>query len=243
MQPQRLAEHAAQKFGVELSPTNSEQLAIYAREMLDWNEHRANLTAITDPDAVETRHFLDSISLLGHIQVPPNARLIDVGTGAGFPGLVLKIIRPDITLTLMDSVGKKTAFLSHMVETLQLSNVQVVTSRAEDAGQNKTHREKYDVVVARAVAHLPVLAEYLLPLSKVGGICVAMKGESAAREIDEAAYALKTLGGKVIANHRVELPGVDEAHYLIVMEKIRPTPAQYPRQAGTPSKRPLLPQS
>lgn len=243
MQPQRLAENAAQKFGVELSPAISEQFSTYARDMLDWNENRANLTAITDPDAVETRHFLDSISLLGHVAIPQNARLIDVGTGAGFPGLVLKIIRPDIALTLMDSVGKKTAFLSHMVETLQLSNVQVVTSRAEDAGQNTAHREKYEVVVARAVAHLPVLAEYLLPLCKVGGICVAMKGESAAREFDEAAYALETLGGKGIANHRVELPGVDEAHYLIVIEKIRPTPAQYPRQAGTPAKRPLFPQS
>ncbi|MBI5928134.1 MAG: 16S rRNA (guanine(527)-N(7))-methyltransferase RsmG [Chloroflexi bacterium] len=243
MQLQRLAENAAQKFEVELSPNICEQLATYAREMLDWNENRANLTAITDPDAVETRHFLDSISLFRHIQIPQNARLIDVGTGAGFPGLVLKIIRPDIVLTLMDSVGKKTAFLSQMVEVLQLANVQVVTSRAEDAGRSKTHREKYDVVVARAVAHLPVLSEYLLPLCKVGGICVAMKGESAAKEINEATYALKTLGGKVVANHRVELPGVDEAHYLIVIEKIRSTPAQYPRQAGTPSKHPLLPQS
>lgn len=240
MQFQHLAEQSAALFGVELNDATLAQLTTYAREMLDWNENRANLTAITDPVAVETRHFLDSISLLGHVEVSQNARLIDVGTGAGFPGLVLKIIRSDIALTLMDSVGKKTTFLSHMVETLKLDNIQVVTARAEDGGQNKAHREKYDVVVGRAVAHLPVLAEYLLPFCKVGGRCVAMKGESAAREIDEATYALKILGGKVIANHRVELSGVEDAHYLIVIEKIRPTPAEYPRQAGKPSKNPLL---
>ena len=241
MQFQRLAEQSATLFGVELNDAALAQLTTYAREMLDWNENRANLTAITDPAAVETRHFLDSISLLGHLEIPQNSRLIDVGTGAGFPGLVLKIIRPDISLTLMDSVGKKTAFLSHMVETLKLDKVQVVTARAEDGGQNKAYREKYDVVVARAVAHLPVLAEYLLPFCKVGGRCVAMKGESAAREIEEAAHALKILGGKVVANHQVALPGVEDAHYLIVIEKIRPTPSEYPRQAGKPSKNPLLP--
>jgi 16S rRNA (guanine527-N7)-methyltransferase len=240
LQLQLLAEQSTTRFGVELNDAILTQLASYAREMLDWNENRANLTAITDPAAVETRHFLDSISLLGHLEIPQNARLIDVGTGAGFPGLVLKIIRPDIALTLMDSVGKKTAFLSHVVETMKLDKVQVVTARAEDAGQNKAHREKYEVVVARAVAHLPVLVEYLLPFCKVGGRCVAMKGESASREIEEAGHALKILGGKVVANHRVELPAVEDAHYLIVIEKIRPTPSEYPRQAGKPSKNPLL---
>jgi 16S rRNA (guanine527-N7)-methyltransferase len=239
LQRERLAERSFALFGVELNATALDQLAVYERELLAWNAERANLTAITDPDAVETRHFLDSISLLGCVEFARNARVVDVGTGAGFPGLALKIIRPDLHVTLIDSVGKKTAFLMHMVKMLRLDNVRVLTVRAEDAGQDAAHREAYDLAVARAVAYLPTLVEYLLPLCRVGGCCVAMKGESAAQEVEEAAFALETLGGRVAGMHRVVLPETDENHQLVVIEKVRPTPPSYPRPAGRPTKRPL----
>ncbi len=166
-------------------------------------------------------------------------RVVDVGAGAGFPGLPLKIVRPQIQLTLLEATGKKTAFLEHVAAELKLSGTNVVNLRAEEAGQNSAHREQYDVVLARAVAHMPILAEYLLPLCKVGGRCIAMKGESAAAEIALAENALRLLGGRFVENIPIQLPHVAETHHLVVIEKIAPTPHHYPRKPGVPSKKPL----
>ena len=210
----------------------------YRDLLLTWNAH-TNLTAITDPFGVTVRHFLDSLLLLRVVNPPDGARLIDVGTGAGFPGLPLAIVKPAIKVTLLEATGKKTAFLAEVVRALGLPNVTILTSRAEDAGQMVDQREHYDLVTARAVAQLSILTEYLLPLCRVGGQCIALKGESAAAEIDAASPAIRLLGGKVARLEKVTLPHVADPHYLIVIDKIAPTPALYPRRTGVPSKKPL----
>jgi 16S rRNA (guanine527-N7)-methyltransferase len=234
-----LPDSAQELLGIELSEAQRGAFERYADEMVQWNEHRANLTAITEPRAVEIRHFLDSLSVVRAVPLIDGMRLIDVGTGAGFPGLPLKILHPNIHLALLEATGKKTAFLQHMADTLGLSGVTVVNARAEDAGRDPAHREAYDVVVARSVARMPVLMEYLLPFAKVGGVCVAMKGEGAAEEAGTAKKALRILGGKVTGIVPINLPDVAETHYLIVIEKIAATPAQYPRRPGVPAKQPL----
>jgi 16S rRNA (guanine527-N7)-methyltransferase len=178
---------------------------------------------------------------MGHFIFARGQRVMDVGTGAGFPGLVLKIVRPDLTLTLVDSVGKKTTFLTHVTERLSLDNVQILTARAEDLGQNPQHREGYEVVMARAVAQLPTLAEYLLPLCRVGGVCLAMKGENLPEELAAAQSALKILGGNARPPIPIQLPEGEQRHYLLFIDKQRPTPSAYPRRAGVPRKTPLGP--
>lgn len=237
---QRLREQALDLFEIELDTPKLHQLQHYVDLMLGWE---ANLTAITEPEAIAVKHLLDSMSLLYHIDFLPGSQVADVGTGAGFPGLVLKILRPDLSLTLIESVGKKTAFLSHVVETLKLERVQVVTARAEDVGQDLAHRERYDYVVARAVAYLPTLAEYLLPLCKVGGRAIAMKGGSALNEVADASAAIEVLGGKFSTLHSVALPTIEEPHILVVLDKVKLTPTAFPRRAGLPSKRPIEPEA
>ncbi len=236
---ERLAAAAQRLFGITLSAEQQTQFAQYAAELEAWNKSRANLTAITAIEAVEVRHFLDSLSVLSAVNPPQGASLIDVGTGAGFPGVPLRLVRPDLRLTLLEATGKKIAFLQHLATLLGIEGVQFLHARAEEAGQMPDQREQYDVVVARAVAHMPVLAEYLLPLVRVGGQCVAMKGESAEREVREAANALRILGGRVAQLTSVNLPDVAEPHYLIVIDKIAATPRPYPRKPGTPAKKPL----
>ncbi len=233
-----LPQAARELVGLDLSADQQHTFEQYAQLLEEWSP-RVNLTAITEPLAVEIRHFLDSISVLRAVQLPPGTRAIDVGAGAGFPGLPLRIVCPEVHLTLLEATGKKTAFLQLVVDRLGLTNTDVVNLRAEDAGQLPAHREQYDVVMARAVARLPILAEYLLPLCKVGGRCVALKGESATVEIEAAAQALKRLGGRLGQLIKVELPHVSEAHYLIVLEKVAATPLHYPRKPGTPAKKPL----
>jgi 16S rRNA (guanine527-N7)-methyltransferase len=225
--------------GIELTAEQQAAFERYERELVEWNESRVNLTAITEPLAVEMRHFLDSLSVLRVVQPAAGARMIDVGTGGGFPGIPLKIVCPSLNLTLLEATGKKTAFLEHVVKELKLNNVKVVQARAEEAGQNPAHREQYDLVVARAVAFMPTLVEYLLPLAKIGGRCIAMKGESAAQEVALAENALRLLGGRLQQLTAIELPHVAETHYLTVFDKIAATPAQFPRRPGTPSKTPL----
>ena len=158
----RLQSQARRLFNLTLTDQQLAQMQVYARELVDWNATRTNLTAITEPNDVQIRHFLDSLSVF-ILDIPKNGIVADVGTGAGFPGLVLKIVRPDIHLTLIESVGKKTEFLTHMVNTLGLTNVRVLQERAEDVGQDGNYREKFDFVIARSVAYMPVLVEYLLP--------------------------------------------------------------------------------
>lgn len=236
IQRERLSQHAKSLFQIDLSPQQLEQLDTYAEEMVKWE---SNLTSIVEPEAIEVKHFLDSMSLLAYLNIQASAKVADIGTGAGFPGLVLKILRPDLSLALIESVGKKTAFLEYMVEKLKLENVEVVRARAEEVGQHIDYREQYDWVVARAVAILPALVEYLLPLCKVDGYCVAMKGPSALTEVGQAKEAIETLGGKFSTLHNVPLPNLDTLHILVVIAKIRNTPSAFPRIAGIPTKRPI----
>ncbi len=224
--------------GLELNAEVQRAFSRYADELLAWNE-TTNLTAITDPEAIEMRHFLDSLSVMLAVPLLPGQRVIDVGTGAGFPGLPLRLIAPQIELTLLESTAKKTHFLQHIVDLLRLKNIRIVNARAEDAGQDAADRERHDVVLARAVAQMPVLSEYLLPLCKVGGRCIALKGENAAAEVQQAENALRILGGRLEKILSVELPQVAETHHLVVIEKVAATPPQYPRRAGMPTKRPL----
>ncbi len=226
------------QLGVRLSAAQLDVLARYEQELVDWNT-RFNLTAIRTPQEVRTKHFLDSLTCLLALRDTPPDRLVDVGTGAGFPGIPLKIIYPKMALTLVESVGKKADFCRHVVHTLGLSGVEVVQDRAEVLGHFPAHREKYDWAVARAVAILPVLAEYLLPLVRVGGSMLAMKGESGPAEAHAAENALRLLGGHLRQLVPVTLPGVVEERYLVVIDKIAATPAAYPRRVGLPAKKPL----
>jgi 16S rRNA (guanine527-N7)-methyltransferase len=220
---------------------NSRQVAAlhkYEQELLDWNA-RFNLTAIRDIEAIRVKHFLDSMTcLLAMRESIPN-RLIDVGTGAGFPGIVLKIIYPNLRLTLVESVSKKADFCQHVVKLLCLDGVDVLTARAEEVGQALAHRQQYDWAVARSVATLPVLVEYLLPLVKVGGHALAQKGESAHAEAQTAEHAMQLLGGRLRQLLPVTLPGVADERYLVVIDKVAATPPAYPRRTGMPAKNPI----
>ncbi|MBL8044886.1 MAG: 16S rRNA (guanine(527)-N(7))-methyltransferase RsmG [Anaerolineales bacterium] len=228
--------------GLELTPAQVSAFQTLSDELRAWNE-KVNLTAITQPNDIQIKHFLDSLTLLRAMPLLANTqpvRVMDVGTGAGFPGLPLKIICPHIQLTLLEATGKKTAFCQHMVETLKLKDVTVVNARAEEAGQRPEHRERYDWAVARAVAEMPVLAEYLLPLVKLGGHALAQKSKDARAETLNASGALKKLGGELEQIVDVELPGIAETRYLVVLKKVAATPRAYPRRPGTPSKMPLI---
>ncbi len=232
-----LAEQAA-AFAITLTPTQLDQFDAYTRELAEWNE-RMNLTAITEPGAVQVRHFLDSLSLVRAFKPREGLRLIDVGTGAGFPGLPLKITFPMLDVTLLEATGKKLLFLQHLIDQFQLTGVDTLHARAEDAGHTTGRRAAYDVVTARSVARLPTLLEYLLPLAKLGGRCIAMKGTTAEQEVADSRRALTLLGGRVQHIMPVELPDVPDKHYLIVIEKVTHTPSAYPRKAGLPAKEPL----
>lgn len=231
------AEQAA-ALGAPLSAVQVAQFATYEALLLDWNG-RMNLTAIREPEAIRVRHFLDGLSV-ARVTGSLNGRsLIDVGTGAGFPGLPLKILFPDLRLTLVESVAKKTRFLQAVTAELALNDVVVLAERAETLGQDVRYREQFDWAVARGVAELRVLAEYLLPLCRVGGAMVAQKGESAAAEAAAAATAVATLGGGGVQMETVLLPGQELPHTLLTVSKLHPTPSAYPRRPGMPAKRPL----
>ncbi|MBI2976639.1 MAG: 16S rRNA (guanine(527)-N(7))-methyltransferase RsmG [Chloroflexi bacterium] len=236
-----LAPAVRQLLGAELTPAQLAAFRAYAAALSEWNE-KFNLTAIKDAAGIEIKHFADSLSCLLAIRAaPPVPRpaFVDVGTGAGFPGLPLKIMCPDIRLTLVESVGKKVTFLEHVVRALDLKDVTVLKARAEELGRLEAHREHYDWALARAVAEMPVLLEYLLPLVKVGGRALAQKGENAPAETQASERAARLLGGALAQIVPVELPGVVEPRYLVVFRKTAATPAKYPRRPGVPSKEPL----
>jgi 16S rRNA (guanine527-N7)-methyltransferase len=222
---------------IDLTPAQSAAFEHYQVLLLEWNQ-KFNLTAITDPQEMQLKHFYDSLTCLRAI-LPDAKSLIDIGCGAGLPGIPLKIMLPDLKLVLVDSVGKKVEFCRMAAQELGLEGVTALHARAEDLGQDKAHREQYDWAVARAVAPLPVLAEYLLPLVRVGGSMLAQKGSSAAEEMDQANKAIRILGGGQAKLDAFELPVTQDQRALIQVVKEKNTPAQYPRKAGTPSKKPL----
>lgn len=233
-----LVREAQALFNIHLSARQIAALSTYEKELLEWNQ-KFNLTAIRDLESIRTKHFLDSFSCVLAWKASPPNRLIDVGTGAGFPGIPLKILYPNLKLTLVESVGKKVLFCQHLVRVLGLEHVDVIQARAEDLGQDARHRETYDCAVARAVANLNVLSEYLIPLVKIGGMVLAQKGESGPAEAQSAEEAMKLLGGKLKQLIPVHLPGVADDRYLIVVEKVAATPHKYPRKPGIPMKQPL----
>jgi len=212
------------------------QFSIYAQELKDWNT-RINLTALKEDSDIIEKHFIDSLLIFRYETIIEGARVADVGTGGGFPGIPIKIYRPDIRLSLIESIGKKVKFLNHVVDTLKLDNVEVMNERVEVIGHSKEHRERYDIAVARCVARLPILAEYCLPLVSVGGKFIAYKGQESEVEVKEAKNAIEKLGGRFIKIERDEIN--PERRSLIFIEKVKNTPDQYSRQTGKVDKKPL----
>jgi 16S rRNA (guanine527-N7)-methyltransferase len=235
---EKLVHDAQSLFNVHITGRQVLALMTYEKELLAWNQ-KFNLTAIRDSESIRTKHFLDSFSCALAWKSAPPTQLIDVGTGAGFPGIPLKILYPNLKLTLVESVGKKAMFCQHIVRVLGLEQVEVIQARAEELGQNSQYREKYDWAIARAVANLNVLSEYLIPLVRLGGSMLAQKGESGPAEAQSAEEAMALLGGKLKQLIPVNLPSVAEDRYLVVVEKIAATPPKYPRKPGTPMKLPL----
>lgn len=233
-----LVQQAYDLFSIRLNKGQLAALEQYQAALLAWNK-RYNLTAVREADQIRRKHFLDSFSCILAMRGGSFRRLIDIGTGAGFPGLPLKILFPEIQVTLVDSVEKKIAFCRHMVDSLNLEGVTLVKARAEEVGQNPVHREQYDWAVGRSVAVMAVLVEYLLPLVGVGGQILAMKGENAPAEVHAAEFATRMLGGRLRQLYPVTLPGVADQRYLVVIDKIAATSPAYPRRPGIPSKRPI----
>ena len=235
---QQLKARAQSLLELTLSERQLDAFAWYLDELLAWNA-RQNLTAVVVPDEIVLKHFLDSLTLVPHLGAQAGGRLVDVGTGAGFPGLPLRIVCPTLRLTLVEATAKKADFCRHIAEGLELKGVDVVHARAEEIGREARHRQAYDVATARAVAALPVLLELLLPLVRVGGRVLAQKGENGPAEVHQSMKALELLGGRLRQLHLLELPGVAEARFIIEIEKTAATPEAYPRRAGIPAKRPL----
>jgi 16S rRNA (guanine527-N7)-methyltransferase len=226
----------AADFGAELDDCMVRRFFEYKKMLLEWNE-KMNLTAITDDRDIILKHFVDSLSILPCLKEAK--KIVDVGTGAGFPGIPLKIALPGLETALMDSLDKRIKFLEAVIDELGLEGVKAVHIRAEDAGRSEKFREEFDAVTARAVASLPVLLEYCLPLVKTGGIFIAMKGSSE-DEVAVSGTALDILGGEIEEVRNFALPGSDIKRSVIIVRKVRQTPTKYPRKAGKPSKEPLI---
>lgn len=232
----------AQKLGLSLSSRQLKQFSIYYQELVAWNK-RMNLTAITSYEEVQTKHFLDSLTLTLAFKQPladASFSVIDVGTGAGLPGIPLKVLLPDIRLVLLEATKKKTAFLDHIRQKLGLDTTEIVVGRAEEMAHETRYRERFDVVLSRAVARLPSLVELTLPFCIVGGSFIAQKKESIEPEINKASRAIKLLGGNLLEVKRVNLEELADERYLVVIDKVSPTPEQYPRRPGIPAKRPIV---
>ena len=223
-----------EKFGLNVSQKNS--FDRYLELLQEWN-NKINLTAITEKEEIELKHFYDSLTISEYIK--SGSSLIDVGTGAGFPGIPLKIKDESIELTLLDSLNKRLIFLEEVEKELELKNVVNIHGRAEDYGKDKKYREKYDYATSRAVARLSVLVEYLLPFVKVGGYCICMKGPNIEEEIKDAEKAIRVLGGEIEKIDNFKLENDDNERNIIIIKKVKNTPKQYPRKAGIPTKEPI----
>jgi len=234
----KLIHYCKTYLGLSLNKNQIEAFILYQKELLAWNQ-KFNLTSITTLEGIETNHFIDSVSCAQVLPPADNQKIIDIGCGAGFPGIPIKILLPKVKLTLVDSVQKKTVFCEHILNILSLDNVIVVTSRAEELGQNSLFREQFDNAIARAVAPLPILVEYLLPLVKVGGFAIAQKSRDVEHEIQDATPAINELGGEVIETREINIPDSIVERYLVLIKKISPTIKKYPRRPGIPAKRPI----
>lgn len=224
--------------GITLSPIQLEQYNQYYETLVEWNE-KMNLTAITEREAVYLKHFFDSISAAFYFDFTKPLQICDVGAGAGFPSIPIKIAFPNINITIVDSLNKRIHFLEHLAKELKLENVRFIHDRAETFGKNPQHREQYDVVMARAVARMSVLTELCLPLVKVGGTFIAMKAQSADEELQAGKKAITVMGGKVEQTHSFLLPIEESERKIVIVKKVKSTPKQYPRKPGTPNKTPV----
>ncbi len=232
----------AARLGISLSAMQIDQFEVYYRELIEWNK-RINLTTIVDYESVQVKHFLDSLTVTTALSeeelTTPGFGIIDVGSGAGFPGLPLKVVLPETRLVLVEPTGKKTAFLCELIERLKLDDAEVVNSTAEEAARLPLYRDCFSLAVSRAVAPLPTLAELALPFCQPGGRFVAQKKGEIGNELDRAERAIAELGGRLEQIRRIELDEFDDMRYLVIISKTSPTPAQYPRRPGVPKRRPI----
>ena len=226
----------AKKIDIDISNNQAKKFYKYMNLLIEWNK-KINLTAITDENEIIIKHFIDSLTVLKYIS--EKNMIIDVGTGAGFPGIPIAIMMPNVRVTLLDSINKRINFLIEVVRELDLKNIETIHSRSEDCGKDMLYREKYDIAIARAVANLSTLSEYLLPFVKIKGKMICMKGSEIEEELKNAEYAIKTLGGRSILREEFCLPNSDMKRNIIIVEKEQFTPKQYPRKAGLPAKEPI----
>lgn len=229
--------YKTKNINIELDDEKVKKFYTYMNLLLEWNE-KINLTAITEPNDIILKHFVDSLTIEKFIN--KNAKVIDIGTGAGFPGIPVSIYRNDINMVLMDSLNKRIKFLDDVVDKNKLNNVKTVHARAEELAKNDNYREKFDVATSRAVAPLNILLEYMLPFVKTGGYCICMKGSNVDEEIVNSKKALNILNGKIEKIEKFELPNSDISRNIVIVKKVGNTPIKYPRKSGTPVKEPLL---
>lgn len=222
---------------INIEDNTVEQFYLYMNLLLEWNE-KINLTAITEPKEIILKHFVDCGTALKYLK--EENKILDLGTGAGFPGIPLKLLNKELNITLVDSLNKRINFLNEVIDRLNLKNINTVHSRAEDLSRNKKYRENFDIILSRAVANMSVLLEYTLPFLKVGGKCIAMKGPNIEEELNNSKKALKVLGGEIEKIENIKLPNSDIERNIVIIKKIKETPKQYPRKAGKPSKEPIM---
>lgn len=225
------------KIDIVFSEKQIEKFYAYMNILIEWNK-KINLTAIIEPKDIILKHFIDSLTILKYIN--ENDKIIDVGTGAGFPGIPLKIMKEDLDITLLDSLNKRINFLNEVITSLNLKNIKTVHARIEDAGKDISYREKYDITISRAVSNLATLSEYMLPLTKINGYCICMKGAEIEDELLMSEYAIDFLGGFIYKKEELNLTEQDNKRNIIILKKVKKTSNKYPRKPGIPSKEPIL---
>lgn len=235
----QILNEGCRQLGISLTEEQTEQFMLYYEKLIEVNRVM-NLTAITEFEDVMRKHFLDSLTLVKAVDIKNVKRVLDLGTGAGFPGIPLKIAFPDTEFVLLDSLNKRVKFLYDIIELCRLKKIQAVHGRAEELAGKKEYRESFDLCVSRAVANLSSLSEYCLPYVEKGGLFVSYKSGNIQEELEAAGYAIQILGGRIKDTVKFKLPGSDMDRSLVVIEKIRETPARYPRRAGIPSREPLM---